>query len=78
MAEIKPVSTSMNTATVLDPNENGDVVDQWECRGMIGSPLYLTVTQSAIKFTVCLCACFQASPRSSHRTIVQRKFRYLK
>jgi hypothetical protein len=29
-------------------------------------------------FTVCLCACFQASPRSSHRTAVQRIFRYLK
>jgi hypothetical protein len=27
---------------------------------------------------VCLCACFQASPRFSHRTIVQWIFRYLK
>jgi hypothetical protein len=27
---------------------------------------------------VCLCACFQASPRSSHRITVQRIFRYLK
>jgi hypothetical protein len=27
---------------------------------------------------VCLCVCFQASPRSSHRTVIQRIFRYLK
>jgi hypothetical protein len=36
------------------------------------------VTRSDIQFVVCLCACFQASPHSSHRTAVQRIFRYLK
>jgi hypothetical protein len=45
---------------------------------MIGSILYLTVTRPDIQFTVGLCAHFQASPRSSHRTAVQRVFRYLK
>jgi hypothetical protein len=45
---------------------------------MIDSLLYLTVTQSDIQFIVCPCACFQSSPRSSHQTIVQRIFRYLK
>jgi hypothetical protein len=44
MAEIKPVSTPMSTATSLDPNENGEAVDQRKCRSMIGSLLYLTVT----------------------------------
>jgi hypothetical protein len=45
---------------------------------MIGSLLYLTATQSDIQFTVCLCVHFQASSHSSHRTVVQRIFRYLK
>jgi hypothetical protein len=45
---------------------------------MIGSLLYLTATRPNIQFIVCLCARFQASPHSSHRTAVQQIFRYLK
>jgi hypothetical protein len=72
------VSTSMSMATTLDPDENGEAVDQREYKSMIGSLLYLTVTLPDIQFTVCLCARFQASPCSSHRTTVQQIFRYLK
>jgi hypothetical protein len=71
MAKLKPVSTPMSTTAVLDPDENGEVVDQREYKSMIGSLLYLTVIQSDIQFTICLCARFQASPRSSHRMTVQ-------
>jgi hypothetical protein len=78
MAELKPVSTLMSTTMALDPDENGEVVDQREYRSMIGSLLYLTMTRSDIQFTVCLCAHFQASPRSLHWIAVQRIFRYLK
>ena len=78
MDELKPVSTPMSTATSLDPDENGEAVDQREYRSMIGSLLYLTATRPDIQFAVCLCARFQASPRSSHQTTVQRIFRYLK
>jgi hypothetical protein len=45
---------------------------------MIGFLLYHTATRQDIQFTMCLYARFQASPRSSHRTVVQRIFRYLK
>jgi hypothetical protein len=45
---------------------------------MIGSLMYLTATRLDIQFVVGLCARFQSSPRSSHRTTVQRVFRYLK
>jgi hypothetical protein len=48
MAELKPVSTPMSTGTVLDPDENGEVVDQREYRNMIGFLLYLTVTRPNI------------------------------
>jgi hypothetical protein len=35
MVILKPVSTPMSMATVLDPDENGEVVDQREYRSMI-------------------------------------------
>jgi hypothetical protein len=44
MAELKPMSTLMSTAVALDPDENGEPVDQREYRSMIGSLRYLTVT----------------------------------
>jgi hypothetical protein len=78
MAELKLVSTPMSMATSLDPNENDEVDDQREYRSMIGSLLYLMMTRSDIQFTVCLCACFQASLVSSHWTAVQRIFMYHK
>jgi hypothetical protein len=71
MDELKHVSTPMSMATSLDPNENGEAVEQREYMTMIGSLLYLTMTQLDIQFIMCLCACFQASPRSSHRIAVQ-------
>jgi hypothetical protein len=78
MAELKPVSTPMSSATSLGPAEDGEAMDQREYRSMIGSLLYLTVTRPDIQFTVGLCTCFQASPRSLHRMVVQQIFRYLK
>jgi hypothetical protein len=78
MAELKPVSTLMSTPLVLGPDEDGEAVDQREYRSIIFSLLYLTAIRSDIQFTVHLCACFQASPRSLHRTVFHRIFRYLK
>jgi hypothetical protein len=78
MTELAPVSASMSSAASLGPDEDGETVDQREYKSMIGSLLYLTATRSNIQFVVGLCARFQSSPRSSHRTAVQRVFRYLK
>jgi hypothetical protein len=52
-------------------------MDQKEYRSMIGSLLYLTTMRPDIQFSVCLCARFQASPRTSHRHAVKWIFRYL-
>jgi hypothetical protein len=71
MAELKPVSTPMSSATSLGLDEDGDAVDQREYRSMIGSLLYFTATRPDIQFAVGLCACFQSSPRSAHQTAVQ-------
>jgi hypothetical protein len=58
IAELKPVSTLMSMVRTLDPDENGEAVDQREYRSMIGSLLYLTATRLDIQFDVCLCARF--------------------
>ncbi|WVZ80182.1 hypothetical protein U9M48_027679 [Paspalum notatum var. saurae] len=78
MGDSKPTTTPMSTNTALDADEDGEAVDQKEFQGMIGSLLYLTVTRPDIQFAVCLCACYQASPRTSHRQAVKHIFRYLK
>jgi hypothetical protein len=77
MENSKAMTTPMSTTTALDADEEGEHVDQKEYRSMIGSLLYLTVTRPDIQFSVCLCARFQASPRTSHRQAVKRIFKYL-
>ncbi|WVZ93764.1 hypothetical protein U9M48_039721 [Paspalum notatum var. saurae] len=67
MGDCKPMTNPMSTNTALDADEDGEAVDQKEFRGMIGSLLYLTATRPDIQFAVCLCAHYQASPRTSHR-----------
>jgi hypothetical protein len=62
MDELKPMSTPMSMAVLLDPDENDGAVDQREYKSIIGSLLYLTVPRLDIQFTVCLCARFHASP----------------
>jgi hypothetical protein len=71
MAELKPVSNLMSSIASLGPDEDGEAVDQREYMSMIGSLPYLIATRPNIQFAVGLCVRFQASPRSSHRTIVQ-------
>jgi hypothetical protein len=67
MEDSKAMATPMRTTTAPDADEDGEHVDQKEYRSMIVSLLYLTATRMDIQFLVCLCACFQVSPRTSHR-----------
>jgi hypothetical protein len=78
MDDSKAMTTPMSTTTALDADEVGEHVYQKEYRSMIGSLLYLTATRPDIQFSVCLCARFQASPRTSHRQAVKPIFRYLR
>jgi hypothetical protein len=64
MENCKPISTPIGSTAVLDPDEDGETVDQKEYRSMIGSLLYLTASRPDIQFAMCLCARFQASPRA--------------
>jgi hypothetical protein len=70
MVVLKHMSTLMSTTVALNPDENGEAIDQREYKSMVGSLVYLTTTRSDIQFAVCLCARFQASPCSSHRMAV--------
>jgi hypothetical protein len=54
MADLKPVSTPMSMVAALDPDENGEAVNQREYGSMIGSLLYLTTTWMDIQFVVCM------------------------
>jgi hypothetical protein len=74
----KAMTTPMSTTTALDADVEGEHVDQKGYRSMIGSLLYLTAMRPNIQFSVCLCARFQASQRTSHRQAVKRIFRYLR
>jgi hypothetical protein len=65
MDKLKHVSTLMSMTTSLNPDENGEAVEQREYRSMIDSLMYLTITRLDIQFTKCLCA------RSSHQMTVQ-------
>jgi hypothetical protein len=71
MTDAKPLSTPMSTTTTLDPDEDGEAVDQRKYRSLIDFLLYLMVTRSDIQFTMCLCVCFQASPCTLHCQAVQ-------
>jgi hypothetical protein len=78
MGEVKPLSMPMSTTMTLDVDEDSEPVDQKEYMNVIGSLLYLTTTRPDIHFAVCMCACFQASPHTSHRQAVKQIMRYLR
>ncbi|WVZ51979.1 hypothetical protein U9M48_003076 [Paspalum notatum var. saurae] len=75
MGDSKPMTTPTSINTALNADEDGEVVDQKEFRGIIGSLLYLTATRPDIPFVVCLCVRYRASPRTSHRQAVKPIFR---
>jgi hypothetical protein len=76
MEDSKAMVTPMSTTTALDADEEGEHVDQKEYWSMIGSLFYLTATRPDIQLLVCLCARFQASPRTSHQQAVKCIFKY--
>jgi hypothetical protein len=78
MEDSKAMATPMSTTAALDVKKEGENVDQKEYLSMIGSLLNLTATKPDIQFSVCLCARFQASPRTSHWQAVKHIFRYLR
>ncbi|XP_070045030.1 secreted RxLR effector protein 161-like [Nicotiana tomentosiformis] len=77
MEDSEEIGTLIATTTKLDIDQHGSSVYQKLYRGMIGSLLYLTASKPNIVFSVGLCARFQANPKESHFTVVNRILRYL-
>ncbi|GJU34034.1 uncharacterized mitochondrial protein-like protein [Tanacetum coccineum] len=77
-AEVKTVSTLMETQNPLLKVEDGEELDVHLYRSMIGSLMYLTSSRPDIMFAVCACARYQVNPKVSHLHAVKRIFRYLK
>ncbi|GJZ15497.1 putative ribonuclease H-like domain-containing protein [Tanacetum coccineum] len=76
--KVKTASTPMETQKPLLKDENGEEVDVYMYRSMIGSLMYLTSSRPDIMFAVCACARYQVNPKVSHLHAVKRIFRYLK
>ncbi|GKD06517.1 putative ribonuclease H-like domain-containing protein, partial [Tanacetum coccineum] len=76
--DVKTTSTPMETQKPLLKDEDGEEVDVYLYRSMIGSLMYLISLRPDIMFAVCACARYQINPKVSHLHAVKRIFRYLK
>ncbi|GJY14818.1 retrovirus-related pol polyprotein from transposon TNT 1-94 [Tanacetum coccineum] len=77
LEDSKPMKTAMSSDTKLTKDEECESGDSTKYQGMIGSLLYLTASKLDIMFSVCLCACFQEAPKTSHLEVVKRIFQYI-
>ncbi|GJQ92148.1 putative ribonuclease H-like domain-containing protein [Tanacetum coccineum] len=59
--EVKTASTPMETQKPLLKDEDGEEVDVYMYRSMIGSLMYLTSSRPDIMFAVCACARYQVN-----------------
>ncbi|GJX43999.1 putative ribonuclease H-like domain-containing protein [Tanacetum coccineum] len=77
-SDVKSASTPVDLEKLLVKDGYADDVDVHLYRSMIRSLMYLTASRPDIMFTVCACARFQVTPKTSHLLAVKRIFRYLK
>ncbi|GJS61434.1 hypothetical protein Tco_0656218 [Tanacetum coccineum] len=68
----------METQKPLLKEEDGEEVDVYMYRSMIGSLMYLTSSRPDIMFAMCACARYQVNLKVSHLHAVKMIFRYLK
>ncbi|GJX14518.1 putative ribonuclease H-like domain-containing protein, partial [Tanacetum coccineum] len=74
----RTTTTPIETNKPLVKDEDGEDVDVYVYRYMIGSLMYLTASRPDIMFAVCAGARFQVTPKALHLNAVKRIFRYLK
>src|SRR6266540_6353729 len=78
MENCKEIKTPMASNGQIEPDLQGKPIEQKLYCSMIGSLLYLTASRPDIKFSVCMCAHYQANPKESHEKAVKRILRYLR
>ncbi|GJR68021.1 uncharacterized mitochondrial protein-like protein [Tanacetum coccineum] len=76
--EVKTTSTPMETQKPLLKDKDGEEVDVYMYRSMIGSLMYLTSSRPDIMFAVCAYVRYQVNLKVSHLHAMKRIFRYLK
>ncbi|GJW34109.1 hypothetical protein Tco_0054141, partial [Tanacetum coccineum] len=72
--EVKTTSTPMEIQKHLIKDEDGEEVDVYMYRSMIGSLMYLISSRPDIMFAVCAYARYQVNPKVSHLHTVNRIF----
>ncbi|GJU09136.1 putative ribonuclease H-like domain-containing protein [Tanacetum coccineum] len=75
---VKAASTLIETNKALSKDEEAEDVNVHLYRSMIGSLMYLTASRPDIIFSICACARFQVTRKTSHLHAVKMIFRYLK
>ena len=75
MNSAKHVRTPMSATTKLSLDSEGKDGNQTLYCNMIGSLLYLTMSELDITFSVGVCARYQSKPKESHLVIVKRIMR---
>ncbi|GJS50564.1 retrovirus-related pol polyprotein from transposon TNT 1-94 [Tanacetum coccineum] len=70
--QVKTASTPIETHKPLLKDEDGEDVDVYLYRSMIGSLMYLTSSRPDIMFAVCVCARYQVNLNVSHLHVVKR------
>ncbi|GJY95549.1 hypothetical protein Tco_0511910 [Tanacetum coccineum] len=66
LEDYKPMKMPMSSDMKLMKDEECESVDSTKYRCMIGSLFYLMASRPDIMFSVCLCACLQEDPKTSH------------
>nr|GEV54148.1 hypothetical protein [Tanacetum cinerariifolium] len=77
-SDVRSASTPLDLEKPLVKDRDANDVDVHIYRSMIRSLMYLTTSRPDIMFTVCACARFQVTLKTSHLLVVKRIFRYLK
>ena len=78
------LESASSVRTLMSPNVKLTVdllrksIDHSLYRSMIGSLLYLTASRPDISYNVGVCARYQANPKESHMTALQRIIKYVK
>ncbi|GKE86466.1 putative ribonuclease H-like domain-containing protein, partial [Tanacetum coccineum] len=70
--DVKTARTPMETQKALLKDANGEDVDEYLYRSMIGSLMYLTSSRPDIMFVVCACVRFQVNPKVLHLHAVKK------
>ncbi|GJZ06828.1 hypothetical protein Tco_0540621 [Tanacetum coccineum] len=71
---VKSTSTPVDLEKPLVKDRDGNDVDEYLYRSMIGSLMYLTTSRPDIMFVVGACARFQVTPKTSHSLSCKENF----